>query len=88
MSNIDPYTQEAGNVGQHKQYTVAQPHPMFGKDPNIVNEFGHTKYPKYIDSNEKDKSGFPVRVIVNSEKEEKELLAKDDKDGKGKNWPK
>ncbi len=30
------------------QYSVANPHPGFGKDPNIVNELGHTKYPKMV----------------------------------------
>jgi hypothetical protein len=30
------------------QYDVANPHPGFGKDPNILNEFGHTKYPMWV----------------------------------------
>ena len=40
-------------------YTLDNPHPGFGKDPNIVNEFGHTKYPMYVGS-----------VIVNNAEEE------------------
>ncbi len=41
-------------------WTVSNPHPGFGKDPNILNEFGHTKYPMFVGS-----------VIVNNEAEEK-----------------
>jgi hypothetical protein len=29
---------------------VENPHPGFGKDPNILNEYGHTKYPMYVGS--------------------------------------
>lgn len=29
-------------------YSVSNPHPGFGKDPNIVNELGHTLYPKMV----------------------------------------
>lgn len=31
-----------------QQYTLENPHPLFGKDPNIVNEYGHTLYPKMV----------------------------------------
>ena len=31
-----------------QQYDVSNPHPGFGKDPNILNEFGHTKYPMWV----------------------------------------
>lgn len=30
-------------------YTVENPHPGYGKDPNILNELGHTKYPMWVD---------------------------------------
>jgi len=43
-----------------RMYDVSNPHPGFGKDPNILNEFGHTKYPMFVGS-----------VIVNNEEEEK-----------------
>jgi hypothetical protein len=43
-------------------YDVSNPHPGFGKDPNILNEFGHTKYPMWVG----DK-------IANNEEEEKAL---------------
>lgn len=42
-------------------YNVSNPHPGFGKDPNILNEFGHTKYPMYVGN-----------VIVNNAEEEAE----------------
>jgi len=45
-----------------QQYDVSNPHPGFGKDPNILNEFGHTKYPMWVG----DK-------IVNNEEEENAL---------------
>ncbi len=31
------------------RYTVRAPHPEFGENPNIINEYGHTVYPKYVD---------------------------------------
>lgn len=43
-----------------QQWDVSNPHPGFGKDPNILNEYGHTKYPMWVG----DK-------IVNNEEEEK-----------------
>lgn len=42
------------------QYDVSNPHPGFGKDPNIGNEFGHTKYPMFVGT-----------VIVNNADEER-----------------
>ncbi len=30
------------------KYTPAHPHPGFGKDPNIMNAYGHTYYPKWV----------------------------------------
>ncbi len=26
----------------------ANPHPMFGKDPNIIDAYGRTEYPKWV----------------------------------------
>lgn len=43
-----------------QKYDVSNPHPGFGKDPNILNEFGHTKYPMWVGT-----------VIVNNEEEER-----------------
>lgn len=42
-----------------QQYDVSNPHPGFGKDPNILNEYGHTKYPMWVGG-----------VVVNNEEEE------------------
>ena len=42
-----------------QKWDVSNPHPGFGKDPNILNEYGHTKYPMYVGS-----------VIVQNEEEE------------------
>lgn len=48
-------------------YDVTNPHPQFGKDPNILNEFGHTRYPRWV------KNSAGERVIVKDEAEEKEI---------------
>lgn len=48
------------------EYTVANPHPMYGKDPNIINPMGHTMYPKMIYPKGKSEPG----IVVNSEAEE------------------
>lgn len=48
------------NPKSFQQYTVENPHPGFGKDPNILNEYGHTKYPMWVG-----------KIIVNNEEEEK-----------------
>ncbi len=52
-------------------YGVSNPHPGFGTDPNIINVFGHTKYPMFV-----TKPGTDQRVIVNNESEENEALGK------------
>lgn len=48
-------------------HDVSNPHPGFGKDPNIGNEFGHTHYPKYVT----DADG--KSVVVNNPDEEAEV---------------
>ena len=55
------------NINLHK-YSVSNPHPGHGKDPNIGNEFGHTVYPKYVGN-----------VIVNNPMEEQQELDKQPK---------
>lgn len=55
------------NPKSFNQWTVDNPHPGYGKDPNILNEFGHTKYPMWV----KNSSG--ILVIVNNAEEETEL---------------
>ena len=49
------------------KYSVANPHPGYGKDPNILNEYGHTKYPMWVDA----PNGS--RVLVQNAEEEAEL---------------
>lgn len=51
-------------------YDVSNPHPMYGKDPNILNEYGHTEYPKMVYPNGKDSPG----VVVKDKKHENEVL--------------
>lgn len=48
-----------------RKYTVAHPHPGYGTDPNILNCFGHTKYPMWVYSKIENK-----RIIVNNAEEE------------------
>ena len=52
-------------------YDLNNPHPRFGKDPNIMDEFGRTHYPKYV--THKDTGD---RVIVQNPKEEMEVTGK------------
>lgn len=55
------------NINLNK-YDVNNPHPGFGTDPNILNEYGHTKYPMYVGN-----------VIVNNAEEEAAERAKQEK---------
>lgn len=57
-------TQDVKYVKDFQKYDVANPHPGYGTDPNIINCFGHTKYPKWVTKPDGEK------VIVNSEDEE------------------
>ena len=75
---------EHARHGEAVEYGASNPHPLFGKDPNILNEKGHTKYPMHVDHpTEKDprdaKGRFPLRVIVQDEDEHNELLGKSKK---------
>lgn len=45
--NADDEENAVEKVGT--RYSVKTPHPSFGIDPNIRNEYGHTNYPKYIE---------------------------------------
>lgn len=51
------------------QYSVGNPHPGYGTDPNILNEYGHSVYPKMLYPNGISQPG----VTVNSAAEEAEL---------------
>jgi hypothetical protein len=64
-----PVSQRIG-YGDNKHFgkwTVANPHPGYGKDPNIGNELGHTVYPKYV------KAASGEMVIVHSKAQEDAL---------------
>lgn len=65
----EPPDLEVDHIGDNKpvtfqRFTLANPHPGFGKNPNILNEYGHTKYPMWI------KNAAKEDVIVNNAKEE------------------
>lgn len=55
-------------------YSPSNPHPGFGSDPNILNEYGHTKYPMWVNGQ-----------IANNEEEEKKLKG-EDKSTEKKDW--
>lgn len=79
------FAQKVGTGETHYpagSYNVSNPHPGFGKDPNIINEFGHTHYPKWV----KNKEG--VAVVVNSSDEEAEIVGKPVKEDKPEAWDK
>lgn len=48
------------------KYSLTNPHPGYGKDPNILNEYGHTAYPKWIYPNGRNEPG----IVVNNKAEE------------------
>ena len=54
-------------VKDFQVYGVSNPHPGYGTDPNILNVFGHTKYPMAI--NKQDGA-----IIVNNEEEHNAAL--------------
>lgn len=51
-------------------YGPSNPHPGFGKDPNILNEYGHSVYPKMVYP-----EGKAGGVVVNSKEEEDAVMA-------------
>ena len=54
-------------VKDFQVYGVSNPHPGYGTDPNILNVFGHTKYPMAI--NRPDGT-----IVVNNEEEHNAAL--------------
>jgi hypothetical protein len=56
---------------------------MAESNPNIANELGHTHYPKWVDTNQKDEKGKVIRKIVHDEKEEQEVTGGGDKKAAG-----
>lgn len=58
-------------VKTFQQHNVSNPHPKYGKDENILNEFGHTQYPKMIYPNGKNSAG----VVAKNAEEEAQLMS-------------
>jgi hypothetical protein len=75
MSKSFPLSDRATLGLKKPEYKPAQiihdpgnPHPLFGKDPNIMNAYGHTYYPKWIIVN-------GVQHIVKSKDHEQAVIA-------------
>lgn len=69
----EPADLETDHIGDNKpvvfqKYTLANPHPGYGKNSNILNEYGHTRYPKWV------KNAAGESVIVNNVKEEAAIV--------------
>lgn len=62
-------------------YDNENPHPEYGKNPNIRNIQGHTEYPKWVfpAGVEPTKANFEQRVLVNNPEEEAKAIGKKDK---------
>lgn len=72
MADNHPFAHEMARHGEVKTYTVSDPHPLFGKDPNILNEYGHTEFPMWVDHPTEKRvdyttthRGNPVQAITN-----------------------
>lgn len=59
-------------VKSFQKFDVSNPHPGYLKDKNILNEYGHTRWPKMVYPNGKDQP----YVIVNNQEEEDVALGK------------
>lgn len=79
---------EDARHGEKVVYTLSNPHPLHGKDPNIINELGHTHYPKWIEHpTDKEASGrWPLRVLVQDADEEAEITGKPTKRAQKGDW--
>jgi len=59
------------DTGQRTSYTVENPHPRHGVDPNIINEFGHTMYPKFVHKfDDKGKITFEKVILIDEKGKE------------------
>lgn len=65
-------TQDPKFIKASPTYNVSNPHPRYGKDDNIINEFGHTLYPKMVYPNGKEHAG----VVARTPEHEAELMGK------------
>jgi len=78
--------EEQQKPNERVEYNISNPHPMHGKDPNILNEFGHTEYPKFLHKFHPEKGHIMKTgegkfndphdsIIVNDEDEEADQVA-------------
>jgi hypothetical protein len=67
---------EDARHGEVGVYTAGNPHPMFGKDPNILNELGHTKYPMWVDHPNEKRVDTIVTHLRNNEQKLTEIQTK------------
>lgn len=57
-------------VKSFDKFDLANPHPGFGSDPNILNEMGHTVYPKMLYPNGRNLPG----IVAEDEAQEREIM--------------
>ncbi len=50
-------------------FGASNPHPGFGKDENIANEFGHTEYPKYVHTFDEKGKITDSKLVANADEE-------------------
>lgn len=60
-----------------KTYTVGNPHPLFGKDDNIINEFGHSRFPMYVHKYDDKGKITHTPIIVKDERGNDHLHSRD-----------
>ncbi len=62
---------EIGDTGKDVgTYSLDKPHPGYGKDPHIINQLGHTTYPKMV----YPQGNLNPGVVAQNEAEEKEIM--------------
>lgn len=71
-----------GKSKSFQMHDVSNPHPGFGKDPNVLNEYGHTIYPKMVYPQGPGGPGVPVQ----SKEEEDALLNPPTEEAPTKAW--
>lgn len=67
-----------------QMYDVSNPHPGFGKDPNILNEYGHSVYPKMVYPKGPGGAGVPVQ---NAQEEAEVMGAQEQQEAKTSEQP-
>lgn len=57
-------------------YSASNPHPGHGIDPNIMNELGHTHYPKFVDHPTEKRVDHVVTTKKNGDSESHSIETK------------